>query len=516
MAVTSHPASRFRLPPDAVKLCVAVTGATPEQLRANVESLLPDYPFQELRLDYQADPLGATDQLRSFLLGHSDVLFLATCRPVRSGGHLAGSAREELAVLQAAAAAGCRLVDLSLESAEELGPEALTRLRSHGASVLLSFHDFQRTGDLEAVLARMRPFHPDIYKIVPTAQSLDDSLATLSLLRSASRNEPTTLVAMAMGEPGLITRVLGPRSGSAFTFAAATDAEATAPGQLTAHTLTSLYRIGAITPATRLFGVAGDPIRSSLSPAMHNAAFRERGMDATYLPLLTGSAEALFQAARTLPLEGFSVTMPLKTAVMPLLDSITPLAARIGAVNTVHCTADGKYHGDNTDAAGIVVPLERRISLRDTRVLVLGAGGAARAAVFGCADRGAKVFVHNRTMANGEQLAHEAGAKALDRASLATEEFDVLINATPAGMRGNALTLPLEAHELRADLVFDLVYNPLDTPLLALARAQGRETIPGVEMFIHQGARQFEIWTGIPAPVETMTRAVLEALQQRL
>ena len=233
------------------------------------------------------------------------------------------------------------------------------------------------------------------------------------------------------------------------------------------------------------------------------------------LPLKTGSAEELFRCARELPLQGFSVTMPLKQAVLPFLDSVAPLAAKIGAVNTVRRMPDGTFHGDNTDAAGIVVPLERRVTLRGARVLVLGAGGAARAAVFGCLDRGAQVAIFNRTPENAARLASESGATAVFRDDLVRERYDVLINATPAGMRGQAIPLPLEAHELCADLVFDLVYNPLETPLLAMARAPGRSAIAGVEMVVHQGARQFEIWTGQTAPEGAMQQVVLDELQAR-
>ncbi len=358
----------------------------------------------------------------------------------------------------------------------------------------------------------MRPLHPDLYKIIPTATTLHDSLTALSFLRTASPKDPTPLIVLAMGEPGVPTRILAPSFGSAFTFASATPAEATAPGQLTATTLTGLYRVPQITPATRIFGVAGHPIHSSLSPLMLNTAFHDAGLDAVYLPLQTSTPEELFEAARTLPLQGFSVTMPLKQAILPFLDHIDPLAARIGAVNTVHRTPGGQWHGYNTDAAGIVLPIEHRRSLQNARILILGAGGAARAAVFACIDRGARVSIHNRTPDRAQALAEEAGAIALPRQALATEHFDILINTTPAGMRGNPLTLPLEEHEIRADLIFDLVYNPTETPLLTLARDKGLQIIRGVEMFVHQGARQFEIWTGGPAPTTIMQAAVLSAL----
>ncbi len=518
MIVTPQPVrvGPSRPPLSLDNLCVSVTGATCDAMLTTAARLLPEFSLLELRLDHLRDPASAIPSLAPFVAAHPRASFLATCRPQGSGGQFDGSAHAELAILLAAARAGFALVDLSLESAEVLGSTAIDQLRAAGALVLLSFHDFQQTGSLESVLARMRSLRPDLCKIVPTAQSLTDSLVLLDFLK-AHANAPQTvsqrIVALAMGEAGILTRVLGPRAGSAFTFAAAVETEVTAPGQLTARTLVDLYRIRALTSATRLFGVAGQPIRSSLSPLMLNTAFREAGLDAVYLPLLTNDAQELFHVADRLRLEGFSVTMPLKQAVLPFLHDLDPLAARIGAVNTVHRTAGGQWHGWNTDAAGIVTPLEQRLSLRGARVLVLGAGGAARAAVFACADRGAKVYITNRTPEAAHTLAEQADAFALPRERLRSERFDVLINATPAGMRGNALVLPVSEEELRTELVFDLVYNPIETPLIAVARAKGMETIRGIEMFVHQGARQFEIWTGQKAPLGPMQAAVWQRLQ---
>ena len=499
-------------------VCVAVAGESAQQLVSRSTALLPEFPFQEFRLDSLPDPLSALPPLRAHVEAHRLATFLATCRRKASGGLFAGSPETELQVLLAAARAGFTLVDLAVESAEVLPPGAVDQLRQAGAAVMLSWHDFERTGDLAAVLERMRPFSPDLCKIVPTATTLSDSLTIFRLLhdektQAAGARDPLQIVGLSMGEAGVPTRVLGVRAGSVFTFAAAAPEEATAPGQIAARTLRDLYRMADLRASTRIFGVAGDPIRSSLSPLMLNMAFGRAAVDAVYVPLLTRCPEELFQAARELPLAGFSVTMPLKQAILPFLEHVDPLAAKIGAVNTVRREPGGSFSGFNTDAAGIVAPLERRLNLRGGRVLVLGAGGAARAAVFACADRGAQVFVLNRTAETAVKLAGEAGATAIRREALGAQPpFDVIINATPAGMRGNASELPLRPEELRTRIVFDLVYNPLETPLLRAARAQGIETIAGVEMFVQQGARQFELWTGLPAPVQSMQNVVTEAL----
>jgi 3-dehydroquinate dehydratase/shikimate dehydrogenase len=164
---------------------------------------------------------------------------------------------------------------------------------------------------------------------------------------------------------------------------------------------------------------------------------------------------------------------------------------------------------------GVVRPLEKRLRLRGARVAVLGAGGAARAAVFGLVEQGAEVFIVNRTHETAVALARETKSKSLKHEHLAKARFDVLINSTPCGMKGSKLAMPIEEYELNAGLVFDMVYNPLDTPLLKLARSRKIPVVTGLEMFVQQGARQFEIWTGKPAPEAEMLRVVELELRRR-
>jgi 3-dehydroquinate dehydratase/shikimate dehydrogenase len=267
--------------------------------------------------------------------------------------------------------------------------------------------------------------------------------------------------------------------------------------------------------ATRVFGVAGNPITHSLSPLMQNTAFRRENVNAILLPLKVRALSDLLTLVRELPLAGVAVTMPLKQEVLAHLANSDPLTASIGACNTLRTGADGKLYGFNTDVAGVVRPLEKRLKLKDARIAVLGAGGAARAAVFGLVAQGAQVFIVNRTHETAVALAKEAKAKALKHAQFAKSQFDVLINTTPCGMAGNKQALPIEEDELNASLVFDMVYNPLQTPLLKLASERGIPTVNGLEMFVQQGARQFEIWTGKPAPEAEMLRVVELELRKR-
>lgn len=499
------------------KLCIAVQGATPAELLDRVEAVLPDSRFIELRLDALAKPAAALPQVRKLLADRRDVVAIATCRRKAGGGNFAGSLNAELEILQKAAEAGCQIVDLEIESAEQATRPQLARFRAalaeSGAALLISFHDFTRTKGLEQAAARIEVFEPDFVKVVSTARTLADNLAVLKLIEDHSLR--SHVVGLAMGEEGLISRVLGPRAGAAFTFAAAAEETATAPGQVTARAMLDLYRFDQIDQATRVFGVAGNPIGHSLSPLMHNTAFRRENVNAVMLPLKAKLVDDLLTVVRELPLGGVAVTMPLKQEVLPFLANMDPLTSRIGACNTLRTGADGKLYGFNTDVAGVLRPLERRMHLKGKRILVIGAGGAARAAVFGLVEQGAEVFVVNRTHETAVALARKAHARSLKQETLAKQKFDVILNTTPCGMAGVKQALPVKENELNASLVFDMVYNPMETPLLKLAKSKGLATIGGIEMFVQQGARQFEIWTGKPAPEQEMARVVELALRKR-
>ena len=495
-------------------LCVAIQAPTAAELIERASLAARSARFLEFRLDSVAAPSEAVVLLPGFFASHPGVEAVGTCRRRPGGGHFDGSIAEELQLLMAAAQAGCALVDLEIESAELLDEASRegfrAALHAAGALLIVSSHDFTATGDMSAAVERILRHGPDVVKAVSTANTLADNLTVLAEIRRRAPHTP--IVGIAMGEQGLASRVLGPRQGALFTFAAPDACSGTAPGQATVRTLEELYRIRSIGRETRILGVAGNPIAHSLSPAMHNAAYAELGVDAVMLPLRVTAVDDLLRLVRGLPLAGVAVTMPLKQQVLPLLDDVDPLVARIGASNTLRLGDDGRLAGFNTDVDGVVRPLKRRIPLAGARIAVLGAGGAARAAVFGLVEAGAEVFVINRTEATAQALAAEAGAQTLAIGELARQRFDVLLNTTPCGMKGVAERLPIGEEQLNAGLVFDMVYNPMETPLLQLARARGLATIGGIEMFVQQGMRQFELWTGKAAPEATMRRVVEQAL----
>lgn len=494
------------------RVCVAVTASDGAELVEKAESLVRDNSFLEFRLDYISRPTLALPRIKRLIESHVGLVVIATCRRVASGGKFRGSIASQLDVLSKAAAAGCQLVDVEFQTAVKCKPHQLQKLRSR-AALILSFHDFRGTKRLDETLHKMQAVSADFYKIASTATTLSDNVTMIKFLQRES--DKHSLVGLCMGEQGVISRVLGVHSGSIFTFASVSPGEETAPGQISAHALRSVYRIEQVDAATRVYGVAGDPVAHSLSPAIMNAAFRRENVNAVYLALHAKTIRDLMTCVREIPIHGLSVTMPYKQAILPYLDNTDSHTNRIGACNTVVRAQDGKLYGFNTDTSGVVRPLERRLTtLEGARILVLGAGGAARAAVFGLKERGAEVYILNRSTVSGQKLARQAHARSVKRQDLKKLAFDVIINATPIGM-GNTRDTPLQPQEINARFVFDLVYDPAETRLLKLARERGAELIPGIEMFVHQAARQFEIWTGKPAPQDEMLQVVLLALEER-
>ena len=259
------------------------------------------------------------------------------------------------------------------------------------------------------------------------------------------------------------------------------------------------------TPA--LFAVFGNPVVHSLSPVMHNAAFAATGFNGVYAAIRVKDIRLAVAGVRSLGLRGISITLPHKESVIPCLDYIDPAARRIKAVNTI-VNDDGSLKGYNTDWSGALQALEDKVPIVGRQVGVIGAGGAARAVAFGVLSAGGKVTLFNRSKEKGEELAAELGVEFRPLAEFAAERIEILVNTTPAGMTPQADECPVPREKLRSGLVvMDIVYNPLKTRLLREAETVGCVTIDGLSMFVYQGARQFELWTGISAPMDIMRMA---------
>ncbi len=281
----------------------------------------------------------------------------------------------------------------------------------------------------------------------------------------------------------------------------------------TDNSLNNLFRPSRhIDSETALYAVLGDPVVHSLSPVMHNAAFAHADHNGVYVALRVIDPAGAVAAIRTLRVAGVSVTIPHKTAVIGHLDQLDPAAKAIGAVNTI-VNQNGKLIGYNTDGLGAVRALTEKTSLTHKRITVIGAGGAARAIGYAVTEQGARVTSANRTVQRGESLAGDLRTDFLPLRDFTGDSCDVVINTTPVGMYPDIDAMPINGKVLRPDMVvMDAVYNPLVTRLLRTSVHTGCITVSGVDMFVYQGAAQFELWTGIPAPVDVMRLAVLSAL----
>jgi 3-dehydroquinate dehydratase/shikimate dehydrogenase len=505
------------------RLCVPVCVRHARELRIAVERAAEAGDLVELRLDCLEDDAQLDEATRELpaLFSERARPFILTFRTSEQGGHQTTDAARRASFWGENFAPGrerADYADLELDLVEFLAGEETRRAAKliDWQKVVCSHHDFDGLpGDLEAIFARMLATPARILKIALRAGDITDCLPVLGLLERA-RLAGRDAIAVAMGEAGLLTRVLAPARGAFLTYGALTRAESTAPGQTSARELRSLYRLHDIDERTQIMGIVGSPVSHSVSPHMHNAAFAALGLDAVYIPFETGDARAFLRRMahpRTRELvwnlRGLSVTAPHKSAVMPELDSIDRSAREIGAVNTVVCAGDA-LHGYNTDARAALAPLVELLTLREARVAVLGAGGAARALLWSLRESGARASVYARDAERARPTAEhfDAPCHALDGARF--DGFDLVVNTTPLGTRGERETeTPAAAAQLRgARAAYDLVYNPRETRFMREARSAGCEIIlGGLPMLVAQAAAQFTLWTGQDAPLEVMRAA---------
>jgi 3-dehydroquinate dehydratase/shikimate dehydrogenase len=462
----------------------------------------------ELRLDFLHDTTDLESRLHEMLLRLHSSQIIATCRRTEAGGQFQGSIAQQVAVLQAAVRAGCHWVDLELESVDAAGPEILKAFAP--AKVIISYHNYRKTPPLGPIYRRMARLPVQAVKIASYARDLQDNLQIAKLVKARARRSPK-LVSLALGPCGLPSRLLALKWGCPFTYASAGNHFAIAPGQIPVEWMRSSYRVDRMDRHTQLYGVVGSHAAISLSPAMQNAAFQAKHVNAAYLPCQTQSIRDFLLFARRLDFRGFSVTMPYKRAIIDALDWLDPLAARIGACNTV-AVQRGKWMGWNTDTAAVVEVLSKRLRLSGSRILILGAGGAARAAAFALRAEDAELFITARRDAAAQTLARKLSARAVPWSGADGLDVDAVVNATPVGMAPHTEATPIDLARLRVRVVFDMVYYPLETRFLSEARGRGLTTISGLEMLVAQGARQFEIWTGLAAPRALMEQAVRQTL----
>ncbi|HEV3003977.1 MAG TPA: shikimate dehydrogenase [Pirellulales bacterium] len=461
----------------------------------------------ELRLDY----INGQVNLKRLLVDRPGPVIVTLRRP-QDGGKYAGTEDERRILLRTAIADGVDYVDLEEDVATAIPRYGKTKR-------IISLHDFRKTPeDLDEIHARLAGLDPDIIKISTLANHPHDNTRMLRLVRGSK--VPT--VGICMGDIGTPSRLLVGRCGAPFSYATFHHERALAPGQLSFEQMKDTYHYDQVNAETEVYGVIGDPIGQSLSPLIHNAAFRHLGLNKVYLAfrIPRDDLPSFLDDAPELGIKGLSVTIPHKEAVLRRISQVDGAVRGVGAANTI-LFEPGLISGHNTDYRAAMDSIQtalaegsdERADLASKVALVLGAGGAAKAIAFGLQRRGAEVVVASRTRERADKLAEALGAKAVDWGTRHNFWVDVLVNCTPVGMHPNVDETPYDKHYLKPSMVvFDTVYNPESTLLVKDARARSCTVITGVEMFIRQAALQFKLFTGQEAPFELMRDVLKRAI----
>ncbi|MEN6469009.1 MAG: shikimate dehydrogenase [Smithella sp.] len=517
-------------------ICIPIMDASGREALRTVERCALAADAIELRMDLMAD--GDLAQLMAAARGLSTRLkIIVTCRRKEesllppSTDQVVRKERTKTAkmnLLKRAIELGADFVDIELAC----GDKAIKQLQSFCrrqkslTRLIVSWHDISKTPSLKAlkeIFQACAGTGADIVKIVPYARKMSDNLKVLSLVAYA-RAQHRDIIAMCMGDEGKISRVMAPLWGSYLGFAVLPGSKKSAPGQLTLSVMREFQRLQKqnkhqakppfLPPGAPNFVLLGNPVSHSLSPFMHNKALEAMQIDGHYSAFCVSDLAAAVAGIRGMNIRGASVTIPFKTAVMEYLDEIDPDAAALGAVNTI-VNERGRLAGYNTDWPGLMQALKNKISIAGKTFAIIGAGGTARAAVYGVIKEGGRPVIVNRSVEKGRALAGRFDCPFYPLSDIGRIKAAVLINTTSVGMYPQIHQSPVARAVLaHYQVVADVIYNPLKTKLLRDAEAEGCSIISGLEMFINQGAEQLKLWTRREAPVALMKKIVRERLEK--
>jgi 3-dehydroquinate dehydratase/shikimate dehydrogenase len=462
----------------------------------------------ELRLDFLAK---APDFKR--LLTPKPCPIIATVRRAVDGGRWTRSEEERVMLLRQAIVSGFDWVDLETDIIDDIP-------RYKDVKRIVSYHNMRGIpDDLEGLHATMCGQDADVLKIAVMAHQPSDNLRVFELVRKS----PKPLIGICTGDMGVPSRILSGLAGSPFTYAAFNKERGIAPGMPSLEEMRKLYRYEMINAATSIYGVIGDPVGHSLSPLIHNRAFEELKLNAVYLPFRVprGELAPFLKSFESLPVSGYSVTIPHKETAATLTGSRDPLVTSIHAANTLLWNEQG-WHAHNTDAPAAAASIKAFLPpqpdgqpahLQSRTALILGAGGIGRAVAHALAREGVNLIIANRTFEKAQHLAEELSCRCLEWAGRHGVLCDMLVNCTSVGMHPNLDDSPVHHSFLKPSLfVFETIYTPEQTLLVKEARSRGCHVLTGVDMFVRQAALQFELFTGREAPIELMHKLVRRAL----
>ncbi len=485
------------------RICVVIGRTRHKMIQAEMrEAGRRGATLIEIRMDFLAK---APDFKR--LLEEKPCPLVATVRRAEDGGRWTGDEAERQLLLRQAIVAGFDWVDLETDVADRIS-------RFRKVKRIVSYHNTEEVpSGLEKIYARMCQQDADVIKVAVTAQHPSDNLRVLDLLKTPPR--PT--VAFCMGEMGFPSRILAARSGAPFAYAAFNKERRVALGIPSFDELRGVYRYQNVGPDTQVYGVIGDPVAHSLSPLLHNRAFRALGLNAVYLPFQVppGELPEFLKGFDRFPVRGYSVTIPQKEAALAAAKTPDVAASLVGAANTLVRQANGfaAYNTDFTALRDSLVNNLRDKALAGRPLLVLGAGGVGRAAAHALHREGALVTVTNRTLDRAQRLAQEVGCRFVPWGDRHHVSCSVLVNCTSVGMHPNVDEMPVHPSYLVPEMtVFDTVYTPENTLLIKEARGRGCQVITGVDMFVRQAEEQFRHFTGLAPPADLMRSQAARAL----
>jgi 3-dehydroquinate dehydratase/shikimate dehydrogenase len=501
------------------KICVSICAETADEFIGNISRAEKSADIVELRFDYLLKNELETALEKACNL-KSEKTLLLTFRPKEQGGKQQLSRAERERFWCSGYDFCANWADVELDLVETASQWLFEK-------IICSYHDFETVPEnLFEIYEKLKATNADVIKIAVHADEITDTITVWQILLRA-KSENKQIIPIAMGEAGKWTRILGLAHGAFMTYTALDSGKETAPGQISVQDLIEVYRVKELDENTEIYGILGSNTTVSMSPYIHNAAFKFHNLNSVFVPLQVNNLDEFVRRmvkpeTREIDLNfrGFAVTIPHKTEIIKHLDSIDETAKAVGAVNTVKIV-DGKLHGYNTDADGFIAPLlDIYGDLKHAKVAVIGAGGAARACVYALKQNGAEVTIYARDSAKAQSLAEEFEVDFLQLSTLNSQlstfrDFDILVNATPLGMKGKAEgETPVTAEQMKGlNLVYDLIYTPFQTKLMEEADRAGVPKIGGLAMLIAQAMKQQKIWTEKDAPMKEMSRAALKRLQ---
>jgi 3-dehydroquinate dehydratase / shikimate dehydrogenase len=481
-------------------IIVSIVGPSIQDALTQMAGSSPYADMFEFRLDMMYKPNV------SRLVSATKKPTIATCRPVREGGNFNGSERERIGILELASVYGVTYVDLELNTSKGIIDDFIRRREE--TRVIVSHHLLDGTlFNINRIYKALHATGADVIKLAYQSDDAYENCLAFDFL-SKARSDKRNAVTISLGEVGEPSRILYKKFGGWATYASAEDGSSAAPGQIPASVLRNLYRTNTFNASTAVFGVVGNPLQHSRGVFVHNPLFHSAKKNAVYCRWQTKDV-ANFMRHIGPYLDGFSVTLPHKRVVLNYLDKIEPAAQKIGAVNTV-ARRGRKLVGSNSDAPAALDAIEKVAKVKGKKMLILGAGGAARSIVYEAKQRGAEVIIANRTAATAETLAREFGALPVSWSAIGKTDFDILVNATSVGMVPNEDESPVSGKSLKGKIVFDVVYNPPLTKLLRDAKKAGARVVSGTEMYLNQASLQSTLYVGKKPNLKFMRKLLLD------